>query len=303
MQDERIKMAEVILVDGKMMGFRAHYSHLALRTRQGESSGMLHGFLVELMQINKTKPEAKIVVCWDGPGKNWRHGAFPAYKANRTHNAEYKNLISQSEILLHALQDLGLKVAVVAGVEADDMLGVLSTRLSEKNDVLVYSSDRDMYQLAGPRVKVWPGYKSNPMGTQEIEKWLGAPFSSLMEIRAMAGDAGDNLKGLPRVGYKTAVKLWKGGTTLKSSSHGFAQEDWNRMLKEHKLALIIRDENAPCWTDVQRLKLGQLVHAIVRQPGRDMVLAEERKRKFYEFLGRYELEEIFRSRAKLYAIP
>jgi DNA polymerase-1 len=294
---------EVVLLDGKMMGFRAHYSHLALRSKSGEPTGMYHGFLVELMQIHKTLPEAAIVVCWDGKGKTWRHGVFREYKANRSRNPEYKNLITQSEMLMPALEDLGLKVACVPGVEADDMLGMLATSLSKNFLVRVYSKDRDMYQLASERVCIWPEYKQKPMTVKDIEKWLGAPFEALMEIRAMAGDAGDNLKGLPGIGYTRARHLWKGGVTLSTIHHGFESTDWERVQNEYRLALIVRDVNSFRWTDVQKLKLGQLVHAVCRQPGRDRDLAEARKSRFYEFLGRYELEEIFKNRARLYAIP
>src|SRR5580765_1580004 len=139
-------MSEVILIDGKMVAYRAHFSHMALKNADGEPTGLLHGFFYELLSINKKMPEARMIICWDGKGKTWRHTTYPKYKAQRPYNPEWKRMNAQIVELLPILKKLGFHVYEVDGVEADDIIGILATQLNG-HDIRIYSGDRDMYQL------------------------------------------------------------------------------------------------------------------------------------------------------------
>lgn len=300
-------MKQVVIIDGKWLGYKMHFSHLNLKSN-GVSTGMLYGFVSELLRINRRLPEARIIVCWDGEKKTWRHKTFKAYKADRPFNPEFERMTKQTDLLLPFLRLLGIWVLRIDDVEADDMIGMVATRLAKKKtEVRIHSKDHDMFQLVNDYVWVWPDVKMPPLRRSDVEHWLGAPFDSFLEIRAMAGDPGDGLKGLPGVGMKTAVKLWKQGLRISDISNGALwskyKEHWKRVKEEQKLARIIIDPASSIWTKETRTQLVELVERVANRPERDGEWAERHRREIYRFLGQYELKELLAERQKLFRLP
>lgn len=302
-------MKQFVLIDGKYVAFKMHFSHLNLKATNGTPTGMLYGFLSELLRINRLLPAARIIICWDGEGQTWRHKFFPAYKANRQPNPDFKRVLIQIDLLVPILRKLGLWVLKIDGVEADDMIGMVAKRLSErlKAEVRIYSKDRDMFQLVNDYVWVWPDPKLPPLRRGDIEKWLGVSFSALMEIRAMAGDPGDNLQGLPGVGRITAVKLWKQGLRLSDLSNGALyskyKDHWKRVKKEYKCAQIVTDSLSDVWSEETSKRLVHLLYRLQNRPERDVAMGERYRREVYEFLSEYDLNELLAVRQKLFRLP
>jgi len=299
-----MKKPVIILVDGKWMAYRAHYAHMQLKTSGGRPSGLVFGFLKELLAINKRKPACPIIICWDGNGETWRHRAYPAYKANRTENPDWKIMKAQIDELLPTLQvGLGMHVARVDGVEADDIIGILAHHLKVTHNVVVYSADRDMYQLVGDSVKVWQKLEDRLWGQKDVQAWLGAPISAFVEIKAMAGDPADNLKGLPGIGFKKALKLYSSGFGMYGAANialwDKYAKDLPRLKQELRLVRIVTDCDSKAWNATQRTKLKQLVERIKSRPTR----SDGSVKFFYRFLGRYECDHLFEVRDRFWKIP
>ncbi len=137
-------MKQVVLIDGKWLAYKMHFSHLNLKFN-GMPTGMLYGFLGDLLRINKKLPEARIIVCWDGEKKTWRHKAYPAYKANRSFNPEFERMQKGTGLVIPFLRLLGLWVLQIDDVEADDMIGMVASIFSkQKDEVRIYSKDREV---------------------------------------------------------------------------------------------------------------------------------------------------------------
>jgi DNA polymerase-1 len=300
------KWRRVILLDGKMMAYRAHFSHLGLRNRDGHPTGLLHGFIWELLRINKKLPDTPMVICWDGDGKTWRHRLYPKYKANRKLNPEWKRMKMQIDELLPMLDMLGFEVVRIPGVEADDVIGILSSELNA-HQIIVYTLDRDMLQLIRDGVCVWPKFDQRFIRTKDVEKKFGVPLGALTQIRAMVGDPSDNLKGLPGVGPVTAVKLWKAGFRLSDMSNGKLWSKYRshilQLRKEFQLVQIIRSTDDEVWTEEQRAELKEMVTRIDWYPGRKQRKAMKHKDEFYHFLGRFALKELFAQRHDILSLP
>ena len=76
-------MAKILLIDGSNYLFRAYHGLPGLRTSANEPTGAMKGFLGMLGKVwSLTKPDYAAIV-FDAPGRNFRHGRFPEYKANR----------------------------------------------------------------------------------------------------------------------------------------------------------------------------------------------------------------------------
>jgi hypothetical protein len=260
--------------------------------------------------MHATEPAAKFVFCWDGKGATWRHLAKLGYKEHRIldkRQQEASKQVSEAEDILRPLmKELGFWTPRIPAVEADDLIGILARALSHSHKVLIYSSDKDMLQLASDRVRIWRKWSEEPLGPVEVEKEMGVPPKHVTEVRALAGDVSDNLKGLPGIGPKKAVLLWAAGirasranVDLRGTPHA---PHWPRILKEFELAKIITDVDSTHWTEEQRGKLGRLVSMVTANPGRRPRDKHRVQKAWYTFLAEYELTELFQERHLLQRI-
>lgn len=112
------------------------------------------------------------------------------------------------------LTAMGVPLLMKEGYEADDLLGTVAKRMEKKGlDVSVVSGDRDLLQLATEHIMIRIP-KTKRTGTEiedyhakeVLEKYQVTP-PQIIELKAMMGDASDNIPGLPGVGEKTATKL------------------------------------------------------------------------------------------------
>jgi 5'-3' exonuclease len=301
----------VILVDAKNLCYRFNWSFQALKTQEGFSTAVLFGFWKEIFRLHKMLPEASFVFCWDGLGPSWRHKLKMGYKATRntTPSAiEAKNRVIESEEILRPLfRDLGFWTPRIAGVEGDDLMGILAKALSKSTEVRIYSSDKDMLQLVDTKISAWQGWDVKPLDAVGVEKVFGVPPRLVSEIRAMAGDSSDNLKGLPGIGPKKALLLLAQGVRPsqknKPSFLMLEKGVWDRIHTEYQMATIITDPQSPRWTEEQKEKLTELVQLICQSQGRRRPREEKEIEKVWlDFLVQYELSEIFKERNLLWKI-
>lgn len=116
--------------------------------------------LIRHMVLNSIRSYAKqfkhrygdIVIACDSK-KYWRREVFPFYKAHRKKDREKSDfdwhLIFETlnKIREELKEFFPYKVIEVEGAEADDIIAVLTGRLSPNEDILILSSDKDFVQL------------------------------------------------------------------------------------------------------------------------------------------------------------
>ena len=301
-------MKTTVLVDGKWVAYKMYFSHRQLQTSDGKPTGMVHGFMQDLLRIHKKLPEASIIICWDGAPPTWRHKVYPLYKANRPMNPEANRMQESIAILFPLLRRLGFRLLRQDEVEADDMIGMVARRLaSEQHHVRVYSSDQDMLQLANEFTGIWRSLEDKPLNEKDVKKLMGVEPYFVSEVRAMAGDASDNLKGLSGVGLKTAIKLWHSGVRptapLPKLLAQKYKDEWPRVCQEFRLALIIDSPDSPVWTPNLRKILTCLLEEVAERPGRWKEKAERNREEVYRLMARYELEQLLAERHILFNMP
>ena len=115
---------------------------------------------------------------------------------------------------MYKRQLLGCTVVEKEGYEADDILGTLSAAAAEQGGAcFIATGDRDALQLVGERVTVL--LAATKMGRPEttlydvpaIREKYGLEPAQLIDLKALMGDASDNIPGVPGVGEKTALDL------------------------------------------------------------------------------------------------
>jgi 5'-3' exonuclease len=148
---------------------------------QGEpESHCFHLLNRSLDSIKRNVPADEYHVYITGPG-NYRD-SVPTYKANRTAERPQHYVAAREFLMEHHDAEL------VVGMEADDAVSIAQTQLGEEH--IIVSIDKDLLQVPGWHYS-WKRKKNPTMYVTELHgAWN---FYHQM----LAGDAVDNIKGLP----------------------------------------------------------------------------------------------------------
>lgn len=206
-------MAEkIMLIDGNSIVNRAFYGVPLLTNKEGRYTNGVYGFLNILFKLLDEEKPDHLAVAFDLKAPTFRHKTFDGYKGTRKGMPE--ELREQMPLLKEVLQTMHISIFEEEGYEADDILGTLSA-LAEQNGVVpvVVSGDRDLLQIAGENLKVRiPKTKGGRTETEDyyaadvVEKY-GVTPKEFIDVKALMGDASDNIPGVPGIGEKTAVKI------------------------------------------------------------------------------------------------
>ena len=207
-------MERLILLDAYALIYRAFYALLRsprINSKEVNTSAIF-GFVNTLEEVLKNLNPEYIGVAFDPKGGTFRHEIYPQYKAQREETPEPIKLAVP--YIKQILEAYNIPVFEVPGYEADDVIGTLATKASQKDNLLtlMMTLDKDYGQLVKENVKMYrPRHGSNDidiLGPEEIcEKYgIQSPLQ-VIDLLGLMGDASDNVPGCPGVGEKTAVKL------------------------------------------------------------------------------------------------
>jgi DNA polymerase-1 len=199
-------MASLYLIDGHNVLYRTFFGVPRLSAPDGTPTNVVLGVARILLKILREERPDAVVAVFDSREPTPRHAIYPEYKANRLKAPE--DLAAQIPVVDEMIDALGVSRLSVAGAEADDIIGTLARRGEERGmDVVIVSSDKDLYQLVSSRVKVRDGLKEHTVGEAEVEEIFGVPPAKVPDLLALAGDPSDNVPGVPGIGEKTASEL------------------------------------------------------------------------------------------------
>ena len=194
----------VILVDGSSYVYRAYHALPPLTTSTGQPTGAVRGVVTMVMRILQDHPNAPVGMVFDAKGDTFRHEMYEDYKANRA--AMPDDLIPQIEPIHEVIKALGIKIFVVEGVEADDVIGTLAAEAEQKGiSTIISTGDKDLAQLVTKNIKLVNTMKNEVLDIKGVEKKFGVKPEQIVDYLALVGDTSDNIPGIEKVGPKTAV--------------------------------------------------------------------------------------------------
>ncbi|MCQ2466039.1 MAG: DNA polymerase I [Clostridia bacterium] len=208
-------MNKLLLVDGYSIMYRSHFAYAGramLTSPDGTPTGAISGFFNSLFSVIDEYQPTHICVCFDVHAPTFRHLLSADYKATRKPMPD--ELRVQMPILKEILDMMGIARIEKETFEADDLIGTISLMTSEAGDeAYIYSGDHDDFQLIGDKVSVilpQSGKNKPPrvLITRDVfVEMYGIEPSSFIYVKALMGDNSDNIKGIDKVGEKTAFKL------------------------------------------------------------------------------------------------
>lgn len=203
---------KLVLIDGHSILNRAFYGVPELTNSEGLHTNAVYGFLNILFKLlDEEKPDA-LAVAFDLSAPTFRHKMYDAYKGTRKGMPE--ELKEQVPVMKQVLQSMQVLIMEKEGYEADDILGTMAKRAEKEGyEVSLVSGDRDLLQIASEHIKIRiPKTKGNRTEIEDyyaadvMDKYQVTPLQ-FIELKALMGDASDNIPGVPKIGEKTATGL------------------------------------------------------------------------------------------------
>lgn len=214
-------MKKIVLVDGNNLLFRSYYATLytgnIMRNKDGFPTNGVYGFVNMINKIvNDEKPEY-MMVAFD-IGKTFRHEKYERYKDGRKETPD--DLKVQFPIAKKILTAMGIKYLECAGYEADDIIGTVSMWCEKdpEYEALIVSSDKDLLQLISDEtmVKLLKTKDYIMMDRKTFNETYGFEPIHMIDLKALMGDASDNIPGVRGIGEKGAIKLVSEYTTIEN---------------------------------------------------------------------------------------
>ena len=203
---------KLVLIDGHSILNRAYYGVPDLTNSAGLHTNAIFGFLNIIFKILDEEKPQYFAVAFDLKAPTFRHEMYEQYKGTRKPMQE--ELAQQVPVMKEVLMSMGVPLMMLEGYEADDLLGTVAKKAElDGYEVSVISGDRDLLQLATDQIKIRipktknGGTEIEDYNTAEVlEKYQVSPMQ-IIELKALMGDASDNIPGIPGVGEKTAAKI------------------------------------------------------------------------------------------------
>lgn len=265
-------MKKLVLIDGHSILNRAFFGIPDLTNAEGVHTNAVYGFLNILFKIIDEEQPDYLTVAFDVHAPTFRHRMYAEYKGTRKPMAE--ELRQQVPLMKEMLTAMGVVIVEREGYEADDILGTLAGRAEEAGlSVSLVSGDRDLLQLATEQVKIRIP-KTKRTGT-EIEDYYAGDVKNryqvtpkeFIDVKALMGDASDNIPGVPGIGEKTATNLIAAYGSIENAYEHLEEikpnrakeklrEGYDLAVLSKKLAAI--DTNVPIDYSLEAAKLENL---------------------------------------------
>jgi len=215
-------MEKLLIVDGTALLFQSFYGMPnKIKNQNGEYIEAVICFFGILTKIIKLLSPNKLLVVFDGDNKLERQEVLPNYKANRIDYSmvdEVDNPFIQLELIKRVLDYVKYSYIETMNMEADDYIAGMVNTLKNHYKIYISSPDKDFIQLLDVNVVqfIYRGKLSNFLTCESVLDNYGFEAKYFNTFKALIGDASDNIKGLYKVGVKTASSLIREYKTLEN---------------------------------------------------------------------------------------
>lgn len=205
-------MEKLLLIDSNSLINRAYYGVRYLSAPDGTPTNAIYGFIMTLLKIIGEQKPDYIMAAFDLKAPTFRHKMYDGYKAQRKPMPE--ELAIQMPIAKDILDKMGIVRLEKEGFEADDIIGTVAKECGRRGIACrIATGDKDDLQLADQFTSILLTTTKN--GTTETEEYTsekvferyGVTPSGFIDVKALMGDASDNIPGVAGIGEKTAMAL------------------------------------------------------------------------------------------------
>ena len=254
----------------------------------GTPVNAVYGFTTMLMKLVDETEADHIAVVFDTARKTFRSDLYPEYKAHRP--PPPPELIPQFALTREAVRAMCVGCVELEGYEADDIIATYARLAVEAGaDVTIVSSDKDLMQLVGPKVKMFDAMRNRTIGEAEVREKFGVGPERVVDVQALAGDSTDNVPGVTSIGIKTAALLineFGDLDALLARAEEVKRPKTREVLIEQKDRALLSRQLVKLCDTVPMLE--SLADFKVQEPDRDKMAQFLREQAFKSLLTRFE---------------
>ncbi len=200
------KRPTLYLIDGTAYIHRAYHAIRSLATSKGFPSNAVFGFTRMLIKLMNEKKPGYAAMFFDSKGATFRHDLYADYKANRPSMAD--DMAVQIPYIKEVTRGFGLPIYEQQGFEADDLIGTLAKKAEQQGFfVVMVTGDKDFVQLVTDNIIIWDPMKDLLIDPGSVRETYCIEPQQMADVLGLAGDASDNIPGVPGIGQKTALCL------------------------------------------------------------------------------------------------
>ena len=223
----------LFLVDAMGYIFRAFFAPMdRLQTAAGIPTKVPYLFstmMRRLLQHKELRPDY-VAVVFDVAAPTFRDKLFASYKAQRPPMPD--DLSVQIPFVRRYCAAMHLPILEYPGYEADDVIGTLARQAADHDvDVFIITSDKDLMQLVGGRVRMLnPAKNDLVIDEKKVEEIMGVPPAKVADVMALMGDSIDNIPGArdpnekPAPGERRKAGIGEVGARQLIQQFGSAEE-------------------------------------------------------------------------------
>lgn len=206
-------MDKLLVVDGSNLLFQMFYGMPArIVDHRGKAIHGTLGFVGALLKIIRMTKPTHVVAVFDGEVYNPRGELDADYKGNRPDYSlvpEEETPFSQLPDIYAALNLLGIRHRETETCEADDWMAGYAKKYGGEMEVVIASQDSDLFQLITDRVSIlrYRGEKTVIWDPAYMKEKLGIFPGQYAAYKSLTGDSSDNIRGVDKIGPKTAAAL------------------------------------------------------------------------------------------------
>ncbi|WP_035358770.1 5'-3' exonuclease [[Acholeplasma] multilocale] len=213
----------ILIIDGYHLLHKGYYGSLKRKTvamnRDGVMINAIYTFVAKINELIDMDIYHTIIVTFDVDKGCWRKDLYPEYKAKRKETPS--ELIPQMQIIREFLTAANIPWYEQPGYEGDDVMGTIA-RIGCKlgYNIHILSNDKDTFQLVSDDTKIITNVSKKEkvefVKEEEVFEKFGCKPHQVPDIKALMGDASDNIKGVKCLHYKQAVDLLEQFDTVEN---------------------------------------------------------------------------------------
>lgn len=261
-------MKKLLIIDSNSLINRAFYGIHFLSASDGTPTNAVYGFFMTLMKLFDDYKPDYVCAAFDLKAPTFRHKMYEEYKAQRKPMPDA--LRTQIPIAKDILKAMDIRVLEQEGFEADDIIGTVSA-MCEKNGVecLIATGDKDDLQLASPMTKILltvtkqGNTETDCCGAEEVFSRYGVTPTEFIDVKALMGDASDNIPGVRGIGEKTAVSIIAKAHSIENlyeniNDFGLSEKNIEKLISDKDSAFLSKtlatiDRSVPISVDFEEL--------------------------------------------------
>lgn len=205
-------MKKLLIIDGNSILNRAYYGIRPLTAPDGTPTNAVYGFLNILLKHLDEESYDYLCVAFDVKEKTFRHKRYELYKAQRKPAPE--DFLVQLPLMKEVLAAMNCMCMELHGYEADDIIGTVSKICDQSGvECNILTGDKDDLQLISDNTTVklvvtrMGRTTTTDYHPEQFREKYGIEPSEFIDVKALMGDASDNIPGVAGVGEKTAMSL------------------------------------------------------------------------------------------------